>query len=457
MGPAMPEPLPLAGTGCARLSRTTFRTSRLLDYSERKELIAQTGHEPAAWPLVILKELVDNALDACEDAGVAPEIAVTVGQDFIRVGDNGPGLPASTIDGVLDFSVRISSREAYVAPDRGAQGNALKTLVAMPFVLDGQRGQVEIAALGTRHHIVLEVDRIRQEPVVQHHKAPAPEVRTGTVVTVHWPNSASSLLAEARARFLQITDAYAFLNPHVTLTTDWFGERRRVKATTRGWPKWRPSDPTSPHWYTPEHLARLISAYLAHDADAGHERTVRELVAEFRGLSGTAKQRKVLAATGLGRAPLTALARGQDLDHDRIALLLAAMRAESKPVPPERLGVIGRAHVATRFEALACEMETFKYTCKRGTTGGLPWVVETAFAWRPKEEGGRRFIVGVNWSPGLLNPFRSLGRVGQSLDAVLEQQRAGRDEPVVLLIHVACPRVDYADRGKSAVVVEEDE
>ena len=61
-----------------KLSRTTLRTSRRLDFCSRKELIAQTGHGPESWPLVVLKELLDNALDACEDAGVAPEIAVTV-------------------------------------------------------------------------------------------------------------------------------------------------------------------------------------------------------------------------------------------------------------------------------------------------------------------------------------------------------------------------------------------
>jgi hypothetical protein len=141
---------------------------------------------------------------------------------------------------------------------------------------------------------------------------------------------------------------------------------------------------------------------------------VRELVAEFRGLTATAKQKIVLATTGLGRAPLSVLVKGQDLDHSKIATLLAAMQAESKAVPPERLGVIGRIHVATRFEALDCNMETFKYTYKRGTIDGLPWVVETAFAYRQKEEGGRRFVVGVNWSPGIVNPFRSLGSMGQT-------------------------------------------
>ncbi len=51
----------------AQLQRVTLRTSRLLDFCSRKELIAQTGHQTDAWPLVELKELVDNALDACED------------------------------------------------------------------------------------------------------------------------------------------------------------------------------------------------------------------------------------------------------------------------------------------------------------------------------------------------------------------------------------------------------
>ena len=67
------------------LERTTFRTSRLLEFCSRKELVAQTGHEPDAWPLVVLKELVDNALDACEEAGIAPEIAVQVEPGAITV------------------------------------------------------------------------------------------------------------------------------------------------------------------------------------------------------------------------------------------------------------------------------------------------------------------------------------------------------------------------------------
>ncbi len=174
----------------SRLKRTTFRTSRLLDFCSHKELVAQTGHEPESWPLVALKELLDNALDACEEAGVAPEITVKVDAEGITVADNGPGIPAETVEGVLDFSIRVSNREAYVAPDRGAQGNALKTIVAMPFVLDGGAGLVEVTAKGERHRITLQVDRIRQEPVIDHKRQPAPDVKTGTTVAVYWPDLA---------------------------------------------------------------------------------------------------------------------------------------------------------------------------------------------------------------------------------------------------------------------------
>jgi DNA topoisomerase VI subunit B len=258
----------------ATLERTTFRTSRLLEFCSRKELVAQTGHEPDDWPLVILKELVDNALDACEEAGIAPEIAVQVEPGAITVIDNGPGIPPKTVADILDFSSRVSSREAYVAPDRGAQGNALKTILAMPFVLDGEAGRVEICARGLHHRIEFAVDALRQEPVIRHRHAQQ-DVRSGTSITVAWPDSACSILVGAEERFLQIADDCTWLNPHLGLTVAWFGQRSGVQATDRVWPKWRPSDPTCPHWYTPQHLERLIAAYLTHDLERGRVRTVR--------------------------------------------------------------------------------------------------------------------------------------------------------------------------------------
>jgi DNA topoisomerase VI subunit B len=443
----------------ARFNRTTLTTSRLLDFCSEKELTAQVGHPRRDWPLVIAKELIDNALDACEEAGVPPEITVRVDEHGITVTDYGPGIPPETVAGVLDFAVRVSSREHYVSPTRGAQGNALKTIVAMPFVMSGrQEGQVEIAARGIRHDITLRVDRIRQQPAIDHRQEPDRLVKNGSSVTVHWPEQASLPLTDARERFLQIAADFTFLNPHLTLTADWFGERSEVAATTPAWKKWLPAHPTDPHWYTPERFERLVCGYLAHDAINGRERTVRELVGEFHGLTGSAKQKAVLAETGLARLSLSAALRdGDELDAAKTAKLLAAMQRSVKPVQPRALGAIGKDHLTRRFEGLGCAMASFQYRKVEGVTDGLPAVVETAFAWRGDGGGSRRLIAGVNWSPGIVNPFRQLGRYGQSLDSVLQGQRAGHVEPVVLVLHLATPRAEYTDRGKSAVVIAGDE
>ena len=114
-----------------------------------------------------------------------------------------------------------------------------------------------------------------------------------------------------------------------------------------------------------------------------------------------------------------------------IQRLLEAMKARTKVVKPQALGIIGKEHLAARFEEIGCEMESYQYKRVLDITDGLPCVVETAFGWCPGN-GGRRLVTGVNWSPGILNPFRALGRHGDSLDSILSDQYADRDEPVVV-------------------------
>jgi len=85
-------------TNSATLERTTFATSRLLEFFTEKELSMQIGHESDWWPLALLKELVDNALDAYEMAGESPVIEVDLTEDTLSIRDNGPGIPAATVE-----------------------------------------------------------------------------------------------------------------------------------------------------------------------------------------------------------------------------------------------------------------------------------------------------------------------------------------------------------------------
>ncbi len=61
-----------------KLTRVAFRVSRLMEFCTKRELQNQTGHSVYDWPLVVLKELMDNALDACEEAEIAPVEGVSV-------------------------------------------------------------------------------------------------------------------------------------------------------------------------------------------------------------------------------------------------------------------------------------------------------------------------------------------------------------------------------------------
>ena len=161
-----------------------------MEFCTLRELQNQTGHSIYEWPLVALKELLDNALDAAEEAEVAPVISITVGPRSITIQDNAGGIETDTIKSILDYTVRVSSREAYVSPTRGAQGNALKTILAMGYVLDRDRNEADavgvtiIETRGIAHHIEFRVDHINNEPQILHTTTPSTITTSATSSSV---------------------------------------------------------------------------------------------------------------------------------------------------------------------------------------------------------------------------------------------------------------------------------
>ena len=101
------------------LKREIFKTSRLLEFCSEKELVNQTGHAVDQWPLVVLKALVDNAIDGCEETGIPPVIKVIVRDGMITVSDNGPGIIRNPAEG-LPQELRLAGiKGVYIAaPDR---------------------------------------------------------------------------------------------------------------------------------------------------------------------------------------------------------------------------------------------------------------------------------------------------------------------------------------------------
>jgi len=424
--------------------RVAFTTSRALEYVSEKELTTQIGFAPSGWPLALAKELVDNGLDACEAARVPPAVNVVRGDDFFAVEDGGPGVPPGVVATALDFGSRTSSNSRYVGPTRGQLGNALKCVFAAPAVLfPGQGAGVTVTGRGVEHRVLITPDAIAQAPNPDHRQRPVEKVASS--VRVDWPGIASYNADLDERHFYndalpELLRSFAAFNPHAAVRLD--GRPLLAPAPLA---KWSASDRSSAHWYTERQLADLVAAHI-HRERRGlcKPRSVRELVTNFHGLSGSRKAPAVLAEAGLVGKGLPELLRPDGaLDEEAIGRLLAAMRAAASAPKPEKLGVIGKVRLGEALAELdGADPETVRYQRRLGVDEqGRPFVAEVAFAVRRDRGEALSFRFGVNWSPSL-SPPRELYEL---LDDVLLEDW----DPATLTIHVVTPLAAYTDAAKS--------
>jgi hypothetical protein len=453
-----------------KLTRVAFSVSRLMEFCTKRELQNQTGHSVFDWPLVALKELIDNALDACEEAEIAPVISISVTSESMVIKDNGLGIETDTIESILNYGIRVSSREAYVSPTRGQQGNALKTILAMGYVLDRERededtinneavGVTFIETRGVKHRIEFRADHVTNQPKITHTTTTSP-LGVGTRITIKWPELDEWVDED---QFKQLADSYVWFNPHLSLRGTWHGKPFiNVAATNPTWGKWGPRNPTSAFWYDRARLQRYLGAHVARDRDLRRHRTVREFISEFRGFAGTAIQRKVLEEVGCSHMSLACFFGVDRVNRRGIAKLLASMQRHSKPVAPKHLGVIGAEHFKQRFLAAGGQGETFNYQLRKGTTPeNIPYVIEVVFGLHRSalkdgdNDAPRKLITGANWSVGINNPFRAFGSTGEGLEATLSKVRAD-SRSTICAVHLASAYIQYADRGKSSIILDDD-
>lgn len=428
----------------AQLRRQTFETSRLLDFFTVEELSKEIGHGRQLWDAAILKELIDNGIDAAETAGVLPDIQVVVDADGFAVRDNGPGLPAEVLERSLDYMVRVSDKRYYCAPTRGQQGAALKTVWAAPYLVDGEKGQVQVDANGLHHDVTLTLDRLNQVVIPNLRTEPG-FVKNGTLVRVSWPD-----LPGLQERFVSLLYTYAALNPHTS-----FSGFLDLPRTADTWRKWLPTDKTSPWWYTPDRLRDLVAAHLRKDTGM----TIREFVGEFAGLSGSGKQKEVLLQAGL-HGHLRDLVQDGDVALEKVERLLEAMRHHAKPVKAGALGIIGEQHIRLHLVTLeGVSAESFRYKQVVGQAGDLPFVIEAAFGERQGHpapdpdkdyaEENLELLMGLNFSPTLKSP-------SHTLTDHLENQRINMSDHVVVMLSLTSPLLSFTDRGKATLTLGEE-
>ena len=460
----------------ARLERTAFETSRAAEYFDARQLSALTGVPQHEFASVCLKELIDNALDACETAQVEPVVNVEVERDDetmrLTVSDNGPGIAPEVVRKVLNYNVRVSDKAAYRSPTRGAQGNALKTVIGIPYAL-GSRKPLIVTAQGVRHSIKPWVDPASTVHFHYDDEGAVDDGTVGTRVSVdipagwHEQSAYGDYFHDQDFDPLHWVRSFAAFNRHATLSYHGKDEDSEVaeiyKSTHEGaFKKYVPSQQTSPHWYSAESLKGLVFSHIGHAKNGGKDLPLGTFVRQFQGLTSTAKAKAVCSALPPGFTHLSSF----ENDPGMATLLLAAMKAESKPPKAGALGWVGEQHFRSFFEHVYGEVKEYKYVRRSSTLpSGLPFIFEFALA--ILDRPGHLYC-GINFSPTFGDPlegttlagpeFRAGGIRGflSSAYALPTTDSAWYRTPasVAVAAHIITPAPLFLDRGKTRLDME---
>lgn len=107
-----------------------LKESRGLEYFNN--LHSLIGLSPDRWQEVIIKELLDNSLDAIDGLD-SKEIHITCMESLFSICDSAGGIPENVLDNIYDFNLYVSSKRHVRMVSRGCQGNALKSIIALCF------------------------------------------------------------------------------------------------------------------------------------------------------------------------------------------------------------------------------------------------------------------------------------------------------------------------------------
>src|SRR6056297_885597 len=130
------------------------------------------GFDSGARALVTaVKEAVDNALDACEEAGILPDIYVEIREsgDYytLIVEDNGPGITKEQLPkvfGKLLYGSRFHAREQ----NRGQQGIGISAAVLYSQLTSGKPARITSKTEGgTEQYFELIIDTDKNEPEIK--------------------------------------------------------------------------------------------------------------------------------------------------------------------------------------------------------------------------------------------------------------------------------------------------
>ncbi len=169
--------------------------------------------------LTTIKEAVDNSIDACEEAGILPEISVEIidmNNDRFRViiEDNGPGIVKKQIPNIF-AKLLYGSKFHSLKQSRGQQGIGISASVMYGQLTTGRAAKV-ISKIGKdepAYYCDLKIDTAKNKPEISNEGTKEWNKDHGTRIQID--------LEGSYQRGSQSVDEYlketAVVNPHVTI------------------------------------------------------------------------------------------------------------------------------------------------------------------------------------------------------------------------------------------------
>ncbi len=184
------------------------KNSHLLGFDNKRKALLTT-----------VKEAVDNSLDACEEAGILPEVEIWVKQTdtdrfSVRIRDNGPGIVKNQIPNVFG-KLLYGSKFHRLKMSRGQQGIGISAAGMYGLITTGKPIRI-VSRTSNRsdaHLYKLAIDTKKNRPDIIKDETIEVDFPHGTEVTIELVASYN----KGRQSVEEYIELTAIANPHATL------------------------------------------------------------------------------------------------------------------------------------------------------------------------------------------------------------------------------------------------
>lgn len=425
------------------------RAISVAEFFEKNRQILGFDSAPRAL-ITCVKEAVDNSLDACEDAGILPDIFVQIkksGEYYqVIVEDNGPGIVQDVIPRVF-AKLLYGSRFHTLRQSRGQQGIGISAAVLYSQLTSGRPTRVisKIAPDRSARYCELMINTAKNEPEILKAEDIDWERPKGTRVELEMEGT---YVRGRRQSVYGLLKSTAIVNPHARLTlVEPEGNMEVFERVTESLPK--KAYAISPH---PEgiELGELIKLLRYTD-----KKKLRIFLKETFSSIGTISAQELCSRAGLDPE-----AAPTSLDHDSAARLHRAFKQIKVKSPPvDCLSPIGEELIKAGLEK-EYRLDYIATTVRPVSVySGNPFLVEVGLGYGGElEKEGRveilRFAnrVPLVYQQGACAMTHGVESVSWKNYSLSQPTGSGVPVgPVVLLVHIASTNIPFTSESKDAV------